>query len=559
MVMPHVESYDKYLTTSDAIIAHDCRLTDLTVTGATLSGSWMPANPEAKVERVTHAGTEMDIQLQAKDGGYLKCVHVVLRQQGADVVARADWVACASANHGFGYDLSKECNRERFEGLRVATGPNGDESTGYGVAKICFKRSPAFEIETQVNACSPDQPILQFVLRPLVNVPSDEIRAGLHWTHGDDSWGGFIVDKVPRELDDGRFLVDYTLGEIVQRVSQETECPFRFTLVVFFTQDGSYDNAYFKTELGFSVAKHLIVQLNGPALEYLKTAFGALKSGYRVIQLLGKGAMGEVWEVEDMSLRGPHLAMKVFNPIDLTCLAGLRERFAREARVMHEISHDVLRLSVRLPRIHRYVQDPQIGNPFYVMDLIVGPRGKPCNLGEMWKDGYADMFDEEHVAEWFEDVCRALMVLHGHHCLHRDIKPENILVDSDGHAVLVDFGTANIFSEDFSKDERNNITLVGVFAREQVGTRKYWAPELQNGKSATEASDIYALAVTFWNLLFNEMFGQEDYPPEQEKFSDWGEEGARWLETLKLMLSPKPGDRPASVHECLRIFKGAKA
>lgn len=557
------ETYNEYLSAQDKVIAQDCRLTDITVTGAILGGGWVPSCPKAKVERVVHAGTEMSLQLQAKDDKYLKCVHVVLRQDGSNVVARADWAACATDDHDFGYDLSVESNREHFEGLGVATAAEGDEwNAGYGVAKLFFKRSPMIEVTTTANTDASDPSIVHVMVRTFGNVRADEIRVGLHWVKDDGSWGGWVVDKKPRDLGGGLFKVDYSLYDVTQknvaeRILKGRECPYRFSPVVFFTPDGSFDNAQFKTELEFAKTMQQIVLLDGPVLENLKLAVGALRIGYRIVNNLGHGAMGEVWEVEDMNLGGPHLAMKVFKPKDNDNLEKLRERFGREARVLHEISNAVRLSASRLPRIHKYEQDSKLGNPFYVMDLIVGPDRRPCNLRDVRKR-FNDLFDEEHVAAWFEDVCLQLSVLHSKGCLHRDIKPENILVDEDGHAVIVDFGIANIIAGHFAEDKRNGITMVGMNTIEQVGTKKYWAPELSSGKPPSEASDIYALAVTFWELLFGEAFGQDNYPPEKEKFDDWGEAGYKWWKTLGWMLAPNPINRPHSAGECLEVFKGDK-
>ena len=563
MSVADIETFDEYLSTYDKVIARDCRLTDLTVTGAVLGGAWVPSFPEAKVERVVHSGTEMSLQLQAKDDKYLKCVHVVLRQDGNNVVARADWVACATDDHDYGFDLSVESNRLHFEGLGVATAAEGDEwNAGYGVAKLFFRRLPMIQVKTIPNTDAANPSIVHVMVRPLVDVLGDEIRVGLHWVKDDGSWGGWVVDKKPRDVGGGWYKADYTICDATQknaaeRILNEQECPCRFSPVVFFTSDGSFDNAQFKTELEFAKTMQQIVLLDGPVLENLKFAVGALRIGYRIVSSLGHGAMGEVWEVEDVNLGGPHLAMKVFRPQDTENSENLRERFGREARVLHEISNAVRRSAIRLPRIHRYEQDSQLGNLFYIMDMIVGPDGSPCNLKEVWEKN-SDLFDEEHVAIWFEDVCNELSVLHGRHCLHRDIKPENILLDEDGHAVIVDFGTANILAGDFAEDKSNDITINGMFAIERVGTKKYWAPELKDGKQYSEASDIYALAVTFWELLFGEAFKYHMHPPKEKKFDDWGESGYKWFKALTLMLSPDPENRPTSVKECLKIFKASR-
>ena len=173
------ETYAEYLSTQDKVIARDCHLTDITVTGAVLGGGWVPSCPEAKVERVVHSGTEMSLQLQAKDDKYLKCVHVVLRQDGNNVVARADWAACATDDHDLGCDLSEESNRKHFEGLGVAIAAEGDEwNNGYGVAKLFFRRSPMIEIQTTVNTDAADPSIVHVRVRPLVDVAESQIWVG---------------------------------------------------------------------------------------------------------------------------------------------------------------------------------------------------------------------------------------------------------------------------------------------------------------------------------------------------------------------------------------------
>ena len=564
------ECFEEYLPDNSATaktIARDCRLVDLTVTRAVLNGKWIPNRPDAHVERVIHCGSEMRLQLQARERDHLKCVHVVLRQNGNDVVAYAEKAACATPDHEYGCDLSKDENCEHFEGLKVATGAQGEAWNGYGVEKLYFKRSPLCEIEIKTSSEISDSSLIGVMVRPLVDVSDCEVLVGLHWVKEDDSYGGFLLDRLLRPADDGWLRADYAWSDVARSVMeneksnvrdflQERRC--RFFPVVFATPDGDSEHARFRTDLLFSIEKKLLAELQGREYDGMRTLLAAWQCGYWVVRNLGRGAMGEIWEVEDKNLQGPHLALKTFNPMKRENLPELQERFGREARVLHEISHDVVRSGVRLPRIHRYVKDLSPGNPFYVMDLVVGPKGKPCNLGEMRREEYRDLFDEEHMAVWFEDICRELIVLHRQHCLHRDIKPENILLDEDGHAVLADFGTANVKSGDFAQNEVNDITMVGRFEREAIGTRRYWAPELGNGKAASERSDIYALAVTFWNLLFDEPFGAECFPPEREQFADWARAGVKWFKTLKRMLAPNPKDRFGSVEECLKTFKGTR-
>lgn len=276
---------------------------------------------------------------------------------------------------------------------------------------------------------------------------------------------------------------------------------------------------------------------------------------YRILKLLGHGAMGRVYEVEDVTLGGPHLAMKFFSPIKGDAVDRLRIRFDREARVLYKISQELTHESVCLPRVLTYEPNPEGLPPYYVMDMIVGPGGKVCTLDDVRENGQ-DIFSLEQIEIWFEDVCNALYTLHRHGFLHRDIKPENILLDAHGHAVISDFGTAKILTEDGIASESESLTLVGRFEREQVGTRKYWSPELRDGAEATVASDIYALAVTFWKVIFDDDYKASSYPPGREYFEDLDEFGEKWRRVLVKMLAPNPAGRPASAEECLKLYKG---
>lgn len=283
-----------------------------------------------------------------------------------------------------------------------------------------------------------------------------------------------------------------------------------------------------------------------------------LDGRYRIVKVLGNGAMGMVCEVEDVTLGGPHLAMKIFHPSNSDKEDSLLRRFDREARILYKISQNADRRSVRLPRVLIYEPNPAEAPPYYVMDLILGPDGKVCNL-ESVKESAQDIFSLEQAETWFRDVCLSLNVLHDNGCLHRDIKPENILIDAEGHAVIADFGTAKVLPGSEGEGKDDSLTFVGRFEREQVGTRRFWAPELRDGSEATVASDIYALAVTFWRVLFDEDFKSSDYPPDAGRFDDFDEYGEKWRRSLVPMLAPKPADRPSSAAECWRLYEGGES
>lgn len=282
-------------------------------------------------------------------------------------------------------------------------------------------------------------------------------------------------------------------------------------------------------------------------------AAGARIGDFRVIALIGAGAMGSVYEVEDVELGGAHLALKFFNPKSGDPDGRLLQRFKRETQILHAIT-DITDPNVRLPRLRHHSLEGTEYPPYYVMSYVVGPDGKPCTLLKA-KERFCEDYTLELAERWFDDVCYSLAALHGKGILHRDIKPENILIDKDFHAVLSDFGTSKAEDEWASGIGSADLTIVGKFEREQVGTRRYWAPELANGEEATPASDIYALGVTFWRLLFDSEISLCDYPPEKEAFEDFGE---GWHAVMTAMLNPNPKLREQSAAHCVELLRPKK-
>ena len=147
-------SFDGFLSGNDQVVVQNANLADIEVTGAVLYGAWIQDRPFARVELVKRMEDEVSLQLQAKcahlDRQALKCVHVILRQNGNDVIARADWAAYTTTEHDYGYDLTGIAMRESpntdNEGrANVATSADieSEDSQGYGVAKLYFRRKPA--------------------------------------------------------------------------------------------------------------------------------------------------------------------------------------------------------------------------------------------------------------------------------------------------------------------------------------------------------------------------------------------------------------------------------
>lgn len=228
------QSFNDFLSKEEKIIAYNVNINDLRVTGAVLGGSWA-ANTCARAECVKRTRTEMRLQLQAACHDYLKAVHITLRQEGANVVARADWAAALSGwEHQCGYDFSTVT----FAPIAQASG-----DAGYGVVKMFLKRAPRLDVGTFVSSTNE---MIKVMLRPHIDVAGEDIRIGLHWMDG-DAYGGWIADKAVVKDGYDRYHAEFNVDEIAQKVAGLPRCPSRYFPIVFFTHDGTFEHAWYKT------------------------------------------------------------------------------------------------------------------------------------------------------------------------------------------------------------------------------------------------------------------------------------------------------------------------
>ena len=199
---------------------------------------------------------------------------------------------------------------------------------------------------------------------------------------------------------------------------------------------------------------------------------GTLLAGrYRIVGLLGKGGMGEVYRATDLTL-GQSVALK-FLPAAATDNHFLLERFHGEVRIARQISH---------PNVCRVYDIGEVdGMPFISMEYIDGedlasllPR-----IGRLPAD---------KAVETARKICAGLAAAHAKGVIHRDLKPHNIMMNKRGEIVIMDFGLAAIADQ-----------LSGAEARN--GTPAYMAPEQLKGTEVTPRSDIYALGLVLYELF----------------------------------------------------------
>jgi eukaryotic-like serine/threonine-protein kinase len=196
-----------------------------------------------------------------------------------------------------------------------------------------------------------------------------------------------------------------------------------------------------------------------------------LAERYRIVGLLGRGGMGEVYRAEDLTLGQP-VALK-FLPQDMTDRPDRLARFHQEVRLARQVSHP------NVCRVHDIGETD--GQHFLSMEYIDGE-----DLASLLRR--IGRLPSDKALELARQLCAGLAAAHGGNVLHRDLKPANVLIDSRGRAHLADFGLADL------TDARHD-------ASEIAGTPGYMAPEQQEGRAATPRTDVYALGLVMYEMF----------------------------------------------------------
>ncbi|MGB2753321.1 MAG: serine/threonine-protein kinase [Pyrinomonadaceae bacterium] len=196
-----------------------------------------------------------------------------------------------------------------------------------------------------------------------------------------------------------------------------------------------------------------------------------LASRYRIIGLVGKGGMGEVYKAEDIKL-SQTVALK-FLPNSYKEDSDALERFHAEVRNARQVSH------VNVCRVFDIGEID--GRHFLSMEFVDGD-----DLSELLTR--VGRFTSERAVEISRQLCVGLEAIHKAGILHRDLKPANIIIDKKGIARITDFGIAGVESE---------IVKDGI----RAGTPAYMAPEQITGKEVSARSDVYALGLVIYEIF----------------------------------------------------------
>jgi serine/threonine protein kinase/WD40 repeat protein len=263
---------------------------------------------------------------------------------------------------------------------------------------------------------------------------------------------------------------------------------------------------------------------------------GETVAHYRITAKLGEGGMGEVYLAQDTSLRRM-VALK-FLPVRLEHDEAAQKRFFREARSAAAIDHPFI------GKIHEISEAE--GRAFIVMEYIEGETLKerlakrPLALHEALKIA----------SEGVEALDRA----HQAGIVHRDLKPSNLMLTSDGHVKVMDFGLAKRLS---GTDEETTASLT----RRSVtpGTLPYMSPEQLRGQPVDTRSDIFSFGVVIHEMLTGVHPFRRDTqaatvnailsePPAALAVSLEDTSGIL-QHTVEKMLAKDPSERYQSIHE----------
>lgn len=290
--------------------------------------------------------------------------------------------------------------------------------------------------------------------------------------------------------------------------------------------------------------QRLVQQLYPPSSMDLSN-MTLFKGRYTLLHKIGAGGQGAVYKAWDTETN-THVAIK-----HAMCDPAKVEETPKEVLVMQSLKPHPL-----LPKFYdAYIKEIMINTVsvpycFIVMELIEG-----MSLSQMFRLGQGGYVSIERTLSVTDTVSLALLYLHSNGVIHKDIKPANIVMTAKGNIFLVDLGLARFYKAGEGKDSTT---------RRQLGTRQYASPEQTIEGKTSQASDIYSLGVTMFELLtgenlnlYQQKYGLSNYQLTQEYVR--GKRLPNALKTLvNSMTRPEREARPQDIRDVRMLLKFIK-
>ncbi len=263
---------------------------------------------------------------------------------------------------------------------------------------------------------------------------------------------------------------------------------------------------------------------------------GAVLAGrYRIVSLLGKGSMGQVFLADDLVL-DEQVALK-FLPIEAAENPELMQRFVTEARLARKVTHP------NVARVHDIGEAD--GRTFLSMEYVDGE-----DLDKLLKR--IGRLPAEKALDIGKQICEGLYAAHDRGVLHRDLKPANLMLDNRGRVCITDFGLAELVRQE--NDGR------------VMGTPAYMSPEQILGKDVDVRSDVYSLGLVLYEIFSGKRafegksFGdyvrmqQKEAPRLPKSMLEQVDPGV--VRTILKCVEKKPENRPASARQVTLALPG---
>ena len=277
-----------------------------------------------------------------------------------------------------------------------------------------------------------------------------------------------------------------------------------------------------------------------------------LAARYKLIELLGTGGMGEVYEAEDQEL-GERIALKVIRR-HTSMGSPVVERLRREVQLARRVTHPSVCRVFDLGYHRQHGQEVI----FLTMELIKGET----LAARLQRAGRLAPSEALPIAE---QLCHALQAAHAAGVLHRDFKCSNVMLIGSGNAVravVTDFGIARWL------EQRETSPATATTGGMIFGTPAYMSPEQILGEQLTPASDIYALGLVLYEMVTAKRPFHQDStwtealkrltntPPPPIKAVP--ELNQNWNRTILKCLEREPEKRLGSAREVLESLHGAQ-